>query len=160
MIRSERDLVSIPVEKAVYCENLQAGIKLNLATLRSLRFGKDCGGLWRSPMSGEHPAPRRERIPVPIHRLWFAAGVHSDSSEGWHRRFLLDELFRLPRMSAELARKAAAAYAMAARCGAALSHVVRIESLRSRAAHRGRRAAGRLLPLRGNDRTYRRRTDR
>ena len=41
MIRPEPGLVSIPLEKAVYCENLQDGLVFDPAAVRSLRIGED-----------------------------------------------------------------------------------------------------------------------
>src|SRR5258708_26871021 len=61
-----------------------------------------------SSMSGVHPAHRTERVPVAIRKFWFAAGARSDSSEGWHRRFLPDGPFQPLQSSAEPARRAPA----------------------------------------------------
>src|SRR5271156_857640 len=71
--------------------------------------------------SGVRPAYRAGPVPVPISRMWYAAGARSDSSEGWHRRFLLDGFFRPQRTSAWHVQREATQYRAVVLHGAALS---------------------------------------
>ena len=41
MIRTEPGLVSIPLEKAVYCENCKNGLVFGPGAVRSVRIGED-----------------------------------------------------------------------------------------------------------------------
>src|SRR5271154_7301161 len=126
--------VQIQFWRATACHDLRRGyVKQSKSPARRAPFGRRLD--WST--SEVRPAYRTERVPAPMCSLWFAVGVHSDSIGGWRRRFLPDGSFPPLQMNASLARREAGQYKAAVRCGAALSHAVRMQFLRSKAARSG-----------------------